>query len=86
MVLPKQSSVPEDIPNGSDAQQVLSDNLGQSQSETPGEESAKSHQESQITADADADPKEPDTLQTSPCGHEGVEVTPTSKEIHSSRS
>ena len=71
---------------------MLSNNLGQSQSETPGEKSAKSDQEPQITADADADPKEPDTFQTSPCGHEGAEVMPateeqpTSKEIHLSRS
>ena len=84
MVLPKQSSVPEDIPNGSDAQQVLSDDLGQSQSETPGEESAKSDQEPQITPDAVADPKEPDTLQTSPCGHEGAEVTPATGDTKSS--
>ena len=41
VVLPKQSSVPEDIPNGS-AQQVLSDDLGQSQLETPGKDTAKS--------------------------------------------
>ena len=66
VVLPKQSSAPEDIPNGSNAQQVLSDDLGQSQSETPGKDTAKSDQEPQIAAelaaDAVADPKEPDTL------------------------
>ena len=79
VVLPKQSSVPEVISNGSDAQQVLSDDSGQSQSETPGKDTANSDQEPQITAefaaDAVADPKEPDTLQTSTSGHEGVEVT-----------
>lgn len=79
VVLPKQSSVSEGIPNGS-AQQVLSDNLGQSNSETPGKDTAKSDQEPQMTTelaiDAVADPKEPDTLQTSTSGHEGAEVTP----------
>ena len=84
MVLLKQSSVPQDIPNGSDAQQVLSDDLGQSQSETPWEDSAKSDQEPQITADAVANPKEPNTLQTSPCGHEGAEVTPATNDTKSS--
>ena len=80
VVLPKQTSVPEDVLNGSDVQQVLSDDLGQSQSEIPGEGSAKSDQEPQITAesvaDAFADPEEPDSLQTSTSGHEGAEVEP----------
>ena len=79
VVLPKQSSVPEYIPNGS-AQQVLSHDFGQSQLETPGKDTAKSDQEPQLTtelaADAVADPKEPDTLQTSTNGQEGEEVTP----------
>ena len=132
VVLPKQSSVPEDIPNGSE-QQVLSDDLGesetpgkdtaksdqepqmttelaadalqtstsgheraevtpatlkQSQSETPGEDSTKSDQEPLITAelavDAVADPKQPDTLQTSASGHEGAEVTPPTDDTKSS--
>ena len=75
VVLPKQSSVPEDIPDGS-PQQVLSDDLGQSQLETPGKDTAKSDQEPQMTTELAADPKEPDTLQTSTSGHEGAEVTP----------
>ena len=79
VVLPKQSSVPEDIPNGS-AQHLLSDHLGQSQLQAPGKDTAKSDQERQMTtelvADAAADPKEPDTLETSTSGHEGAEVTP----------
>lgn len=87
LVLPKQSSVPEDIPNGS-AQQVLSDDLGQSQSETPGKDTAESDQERQITAelaaDAVADPKELDTLQSSASGHEGAEVTPPTDDTKSS--
>lgn len=87
VVLPKQSSVPEGIPNGS-AQQVLSDDLVQSQSETPGEDSSKSDQEPQITAeladDAVTDPKEPDTLQTSASRHEGAEVTPPTDDTKSS--
>ena len=75
VVLPKQSSVPEDIPDGS-PQQVLSDDLGESQLETPGKDTAKSDQEPQMTTELAADPKEPDTLQTSTSGHEGAEVTP----------
>ena len=51
VVLTNQSSIPKDIPNGSDAQQVLTGDLGQSQSESPGEDSAKSDQEPQITAE-----------------------------------
>ena len=90
VVLRNQSSVPKDIPNGSDAQQVLSDDLGQSQSETPGEDSAKSDRELQITAelaaDAVADPKTADTLQTSTSGHEGAEVTPATDDTKSSPS
>ena len=90
VVLTNQSSIPKDIPNGSDAQQVVSDDLRQSQSESPGEDNAKSDLELQITselaADAVADPKTPDTLQTSTSGHEGAEVTPVTDDTKSSPS
>ena len=82
VVLPKQSSVPEDIPNGSDAQQVLHEDLGQGQLETPSKDSAKPDQGPQTTAElvadavAVADPKEPDTLQTSASGQEKAAVMP----------
>ncbi|KAL9983149.1 hypothetical protein ACROYT_G005281 [Oculina patagonica] len=78
-----------DIPYGSaDVQQVLHDVLEQSQSETPEEDSAKSDQKFQISAelaaDAVAGPKEPDTLQTSTGGHKGAEVMPVNDDTRSS--
>ncbi|KAL9989412.1 hypothetical protein ACROYT_G003959 [Oculina patagonica] len=85
--LPKHSSAPKGIPHGSDVQQALNDDLGQSQSETPKEDGAKSDQEPQIAefaADAVADHKEPDTLQTSTGGYEGAEVMPANDDTRSS--
>ena len=74
--------------SGHEGAEVSPATLGPSQTETPGEDSAKSDQEPQITAelaaDAVADPKEPGTLQTSARGHEGAGVTPATDDTKSS--
>ena len=85
VVVPRRSSVPEDIPGGSDVQQVLHGQL-----ETPSENGAEPDQEPQITAElvtdavTVADPKEPDTLQTSSSGQEEAEAMLTDDDVKGS--
>ena len=85
---PKEPDTLQTSTSGHEGAEVTPATLGQSQSETPGEDSTKSDQEPQITAelavDAVADPKEPDTLQTSASGHEEAEVTPPTDDTKSS--